>query len=144
MPPYLAFQLYSVASEMPCLQARSAVFAPRPRARAQNRNDLIFREPAALHRPSLQQGRTLILHGGKTPWQVGHYIKKDLQRFLPPGLSESASCATAPLMLIARNNSQRLVCSPPIERRGVLGPPARAEANHARTNFEMHRLERLA
>jgi hypothetical protein len=28
MPPYLAFQLYSVASEMPCLRARSAVFAP--------------------------------------------------------------------------------------------------------------------
>src|SRR3954452_22441127 len=28
MSPYLAFQLYSVASEMPCLRARSAVFAP--------------------------------------------------------------------------------------------------------------------
>src|ERR1700689_5794308 len=28
MPPYLAFQLYSVASEMPCLRARSPVFAP--------------------------------------------------------------------------------------------------------------------
>src|SRR6202171_385046 len=28
MPPYLAFQLYSVASETPCLRARSAVFAP--------------------------------------------------------------------------------------------------------------------
>jgi hypothetical protein len=28
MPPYLAFQLYSVASEMPCLRANSAVFAP--------------------------------------------------------------------------------------------------------------------
>src|SRR4029079_6586036 len=28
MPPYLAFQLYSVASEMPCLRARSAVFTP--------------------------------------------------------------------------------------------------------------------
>jgi hypothetical protein len=28
MPPYLAFQLYSVAYEMPCLRARSAVFAP--------------------------------------------------------------------------------------------------------------------
>src|SRR3954454_21512256 len=27
-PPYLAFQLYSVASETPCLRARSAVFAP--------------------------------------------------------------------------------------------------------------------
>ena len=25
---YLAFQLYSVASEIPCLRARSAVFAP--------------------------------------------------------------------------------------------------------------------
>lgn len=28
IPPYLAFQLYRVASEMPCLRARSAVFAP--------------------------------------------------------------------------------------------------------------------
>src|SRR3954462_14120910 len=28
MPPYLAFQLYSVASETPCLRARSAVFTP--------------------------------------------------------------------------------------------------------------------
>ena len=27
-PPYLAFQLYKVASETPCLRARSAVFAP--------------------------------------------------------------------------------------------------------------------
>ena len=26
--PYLAFQLYSVASEIPCLRARSAIFAP--------------------------------------------------------------------------------------------------------------------
>src|SRR6266702_8165582 len=37
---------------------------------AQNPNDLLFREPATLHRPSLQQGRTLILRGGKTQWQV--------------------------------------------------------------------------
>jgi hypothetical protein len=28
MPPYLAFQLYSVASETPCFRAKSAVFAP--------------------------------------------------------------------------------------------------------------------
>src|ERR1700722_16293931 len=27
-PPYLAFQLYRVASETPCLRAKSAVFAP--------------------------------------------------------------------------------------------------------------------
>jgi hypothetical protein len=33
---------------------------------AQNRDDLFFREPATLHRPSLRQGRTLILRGGKT------------------------------------------------------------------------------
>ena len=37
---------------------------------AQNRDDLFFREPATLHRPSLRQGRTLILRGGKTQWQV--------------------------------------------------------------------------
>src|SRR3972149_3082515 len=30
MPPYLAFQLYSVAYEMPRLRATSAVFAPAP------------------------------------------------------------------------------------------------------------------
>src|SRR5262245_59373742 len=29
MPSYLAFTLYSVASETPCLRAKSAVFAPR-------------------------------------------------------------------------------------------------------------------
>ncbi len=39
---------------------------------AQNPNDLLFREPATLHRPSLQQGRTLILRGGKIQWQVSH------------------------------------------------------------------------
>src|SRR4029077_3843932 len=36
----------------------------------QNRNNLLFREPATLHRPSLQQGRTLILRAGKTQRQV--------------------------------------------------------------------------
>ena len=30
----------------------------------------LFREPATLHRPSLRQGRTLILRGGNTQWQV--------------------------------------------------------------------------
>src|SRR5260370_6845747 len=33
IPPYLAFQLYSVASETPCLRARSAVFPPPPCSR---------------------------------------------------------------------------------------------------------------
>jgi hypothetical protein len=37
---------------------------------AQHRDDLLFREPDTLHRRSLQQGRTLILRGGKTQWQV--------------------------------------------------------------------------
>ena len=43
---------------------------------AQNPNDLLFREPATLHRPSLQQGRTLILRGGKTQWQVNGRSEK--------------------------------------------------------------------
>ena len=37
---------------------------------AQNRDDLLFREPDPLHRPSLQWGRTLNRRGGKTQWQV--------------------------------------------------------------------------
>ena len=51
MPPYLAFQLYSVASEIPCLRARSAVFAPASCSR-RHRNDLLFREPARFICPS--------------------------------------------------------------------------------------------
>ena len=57
-PPYLAFQLYSVASETPYLRARSAALAPAS-CSPQNRDDLLFRKPLPLHRPSLQQGRTL-------------------------------------------------------------------------------------
>jgi hypothetical protein len=37
---------------------------------AQNHNDLLLSERVTLHCPSLQQGRTLILRGGKTQWQV--------------------------------------------------------------------------
>ena len=37
---------------------------------AQYRDDLFFREPDPLHRPSLQWGRTLNRRGGKTQWQV--------------------------------------------------------------------------
>jgi hypothetical protein len=37
---------------------------------AQNRNDLLFREPNPLHRPSPLGGRTLTPRGGKTQWQV--------------------------------------------------------------------------
>jgi hypothetical protein len=44
---------------------------------AQNCNDLLFSEPDTLHPPSLQQGRTLILHGGKTQWQVSAYQRRN-------------------------------------------------------------------
>src|ERR1700675_1835921 len=54
MPPYLAFQLYSVASETPCLRARSAVFHP----------PLL----ASSVRPS--EGRTLTPRGGNLQGQV--------------------------------------------------------------------------
>src|SRR6266576_2861489 len=63
MPPYLAFQLYSVASETPCLRARSAVFAPASCSRktpmicsSENRFRFIVRLPC--------QGRTLTPRGG--------------------------------------------------------------------------------
>src|ERR1700722_17996387 len=69
MPPYLAFELYSVASETQCLRARSAVFAPAscsfstPMIRSSvNRARFIC--------PSLFQGRTLNPRGGKSQWQV--------------------------------------------------------------------------
>src|SRR3984957_4755922 len=69
MPPYLAFELYSVASETPCLRARSAVFAPA---------SCSFSTPmicSSVNRarficPSLFQGRTLNPRGGKSQWQV--------------------------------------------------------------------------
>src|SRR5262249_47762904 len=51
--------------------------------RAQNRNDLLFRKPATLHRPSLQQGRTLILRGGKTQWQVNDHAHVRVRSTLP-------------------------------------------------------------
>src|SRR6202795_2593247 len=68
-PPYLAFQLYSVASETPCLRARSAVFAP---ASCSRRTPMIC-SSVNLFRfigPSLLRGRTLNLRGGKTQGQV--------------------------------------------------------------------------
>src|SRR5690606_38499237 len=66
---HVAFQLYSVASETPCLRARSAAFAPASCSRSTamicssvNRFRFIC--------PSFNQGRTLISVGGKTQWQV--------------------------------------------------------------------------
>src|ERR1700737_2195567 len=68
MPPYLAFQLYSVASETPCLRARSAVFAPA----SCSRSTPIICSSVNLARficpPS--QGRTLTPRGGSLQWQV--------------------------------------------------------------------------
>src|ERR1041385_9419177 len=56
MPPYLAFQLYSVASEIPCLRARSG----RLRAGlvlAEYRDDLLLGEPNPLIvRPLFEAG----------------------------------------------------------------------------------------
>src|SRR4029077_8287623 len=68
-PPYLAFQLYNVASEIPCLRASSAAFAPASCSRriamicsSENLPRFIVQ--------SLQRGRTLTLRGGKSQWQV--------------------------------------------------------------------------
>src|SRR5665213_1192488 len=72
MPPYLAFQLYSVASEMPCLRARSAVFAP---ASCSRRTAMICSSVNLIRfiSPSLLRGRTPNLRGGNTQWRVtGH------------------------------------------------------------------------
>jgi hypothetical protein len=53
---------------------------------AQNRNDLLLSKPDTLHRPSLQQGRTLILRGGKTQWQVtGTNINQITPNHFEPG-----------------------------------------------------------
>jgi hypothetical protein len=48
---------------------------------AQYRDDLLLREPASLHRPSLQQGRILTLRGGKSQWQVRIGEGDSLRRF---------------------------------------------------------------
>src|ERR1700760_4690697 len=68
MPPYLAFQLYSVASETPCLRARSAVFAP---ASCSFNTPMICSSVnrARFISPSFK-GRTLNPRGGKSQWQV--------------------------------------------------------------------------
>src|SRR5580693_9342709 len=76
MPPYLAFQLYSVASDMPCLRARSAVFAPA----SCSRSTPMICSSVNLARficPSLFQGRTLNPRGGKSQWQVS--FERDYQ-----------------------------------------------------------------
>src|SRR5262249_22378679 len=76
--PFGLRHIHAAVFALPVVQGgfRDAVFA-RQVSRlcpslvlAQNRNDLLFRKPATLHRPSLQQGRTLILRRGKTQWQV--------------------------------------------------------------------------
>src|SRR5271157_601691 len=69
MPPYLAFQLYRVASETPCLRAKSAVFAP---ASCSRRTPIICSSVNLIRfiRPSLYGGWTLTPLGGKTQWQV--------------------------------------------------------------------------
>src|SRR5690606_8303802 len=69
MPPYFAFQLYSVASLTPCLRARSPAFAP---ASCSRRTAMIC---SSVNRfrficPSFNRGRTLTPGGGKTQWQV--------------------------------------------------------------------------
>src|SRR3984885_14688817 len=69
MPPYLAFQLYSVASDTPCLRARSAVFTPA----SCSRSTATICSSENLVRficPSLPVGRTLNLHGGNPQWQA--------------------------------------------------------------------------
>src|SRR3989304_739134 len=55
-PPYLAFQLYSVASETPCLRATATICSSVNLVRFIG--------------PSLPWGRTLNLRGGITQWQV--------------------------------------------------------------------------
>ena len=51
--PYLAFQLYSVASEIPCLRARSAAVAPSS-CSLKNRDDCSSENLLRLIRPSFQ------------------------------------------------------------------------------------------
>src|SRR5690606_4009103 len=74
IPPYFAFQLYSVPSLIPFLRARSPAFAPASCSRSTamicssvNRFRFI--------RPSFNRGRTLTPGGGKTQWQVNSMRK---------------------------------------------------------------------
>lgn len=54
MPAYLAFQLWNVASEIPCLRQKTQHFCAGL-GFLQNRNDLLFAQPLPLHvRRSLQ------------------------------------------------------------------------------------------
>ena len=73
MPPNFAFQLYNVASEIPCLRARSPAFAPASCSRrtamicsSVNRFLFIVRLPLS--------GRTLNLSGGNLQWQVSFAV----------------------------------------------------------------------
>ena len=50
----------------------------------QHANDLLFREPQSLHRPSFLQGRTLIMRGGKSG---GHVTAHHITSLLPKGRS---------------------------------------------------------
>ena len=61
MRPYLAFQFYSVASDIPCLRARSLVFAPRAPAP----ENLLFREPDRYTVRPLLVEQNLLINGGK-------------------------------------------------------------------------------
>src|SRR5207302_9408414 len=69
MPPYLDFQLYSVASDIPYFRQRSAAFAPA----SFSRNTAMICSSVNLLRfigPSFSQGRTLTPGGGISQWQV--------------------------------------------------------------------------
>src|SRR6202161_2390964 len=76
MPPYLAFQLYSVASETPCLRARSAVFAP---ASCSFKTPMICSSVNRTRfiRPSFLKGRPLNPRGGKSQRQVSEVLRAD-------------------------------------------------------------------
>jgi hypothetical protein len=82
MPPYLLFQLYRVASD--AVLARQVSRLCPSLVLAQNRNDLLFREPARSIVCPSSRARTLILRGGKTQWQV---IRATVRAFLLCGPS---------------------------------------------------------
>ena len=56
MPPYLAFQLYRVASEIPCLRASSPVFAPASCSRSTAMICSSVNLPRFIVRPSVRAG----------------------------------------------------------------------------------------
>src|SRR4051794_32093770 len=68
-PTVLSLPIVQSGFRNPVLACQIACLSPSF-VLTQNCNDLLFREPDPLHRPSSRGSRTLNPRGGKTQWQV--------------------------------------------------------------------------